>query len=60
MIITMDHLQTGERNEHYTGILHKYPLKDVYSSRCQFVPENSTQYIKDVLEKLQDVNDFFI
>ena len=60
MIITMDHLQTGERNEHYTGILHKYPLKDVYSSRCQFVPESSTQYIKDVLEKLQDVNDFFI
>lgn len=59
MIITMDHL-IQERTEKYTGILHKYPLKNVYSSRCQFVPDTSTQYIKDVLEKLQDVNDFWI
>ena len=60
MIITMDHLVGGIRNEKYTGILHKYPLKNVYSSRCQFVPDNSQQYIKDVLEQLQDVNDFWI
>ena len=60
MIITMNHLKEGERTQSYTGILHKYPLKNVYSSRCQFVPDNSTQYVKEVLEKLEDVNDFWI
>ena len=60
MIITMNHLKEGERTQAYTGILHKYPLKNVYSSRCQFVPDSSTQYVKDVLEKLEDVNDFWI
>ena len=59
MIITMDHL-IHERTEKYTGILHKYPLKDVYSSRCQFVSDDNPRYIKDVLEKLEDVNDFWI
>jgi len=42
MIITMDHLKTGDRDPKYTGILHKYPLKNVYSSRCQFVPDSSS------------------
>ena len=60
MIITMNHLQEGERNEKYTGILHKYPLKNVYSSRCQFVADDSSQYVKELLEKLEDVNDFWI
>ena len=60
MIITMNHLQEGERNEKYTGILHKYPLKNVYSSRCQFVADDSNQYVKELLEKLEDVNDFWI
>lgn len=60
MIITMDHLKTGDRDPKYTGILHKYPLKNVYSSRCQFVPDSSSQYIKDVLERLEDYNDFWI
>lgn len=59
MIITMDHL-IHERIEKYTGILHKYPLKDVYSSRCQFISENDSRYIKDVLENLKDINDFYI
>ena len=59
MIITMDHL-IHERTEKYTGILHKYPLKNIYSSRCQFISKTDTRYIKSVLEKLEDINDFWI
>lgn len=59
MIITMDHL-IHERVEKYTGILHKYPLEDIYSSRCQFISDDNTKYIKYVLENLTTVNDFFI
>jgi predicted NodU family carbamoyl transferase len=58
MIITMDQIDTP--NESYIGISHKYPLKDVYSSRCQIIPDESNQYTRYVLEKLSDVNDFMI
>jgi carbamoyltransferase len=56
MIITMDQLQTPD--ESYMGISHKYPLKDVYSSRCQIIPNNSSQYIKEILESID--SDFII
>lgn len=59
MIITMDHL-IPERVPEYTGVLHKYPLKDVYSSRCQFIPDYSERYIRYVLERVSDINDFWI
>ena len=58
MIITMDQIDTP--NESYIGISHKYPLTDVYSSRCQIIPDESNQYTRFVLEKLSDVNDFMI
>ena len=58
MIITMDQLTTP--NESYIGISHKYPLKDVYSSRCQIIPDSSTQYIKNVLESLTGITHFVI
>ena len=55
MIITMDQNHTPD--ESYIGISHKYPLKDVYSSRCQIIPNDSTQYTRYVFEK---VNSYFI
>lgn len=58
MIITMNQIDTP--NESYIGISHKYPLEDVYSSRCQIIPDESNQYTRYVLEKLSDVNDFMI
>lgn len=56
MIITMDQLQTPD--DSYMGISHKYPLKDVYSSRCQIIPDDSTQYIREILEAVD--TDFLI
>ena len=50
MIITMDQLHTPD--ESYIGISHKYPLKDVYSSRCQLIDDDSTQYVRYVLNAL--------
>ena len=50
MIITMDQLHTPD--ESYIGISHKYPLKDVYSSRCQLIDDDSTQYVRYVLENV--------
>lgn len=51
MIITMD--QNRIPDESYIGISHKYPLKDVYSSRCQLIDNDSEQYIRHVLEKVE-------
>lgn len=50
MIITMDQNRTP--TEEYIGISHKYPLKDVYSSRCQLIEDNSDQYCRHVLQKV--------
>lgn len=58
MIITMDQLTTPD--ESYIGISHKYPLKDVYSSRCQIIPDSSDQYIRSVLESLTKITHFVI
>lgn len=56
MIITMD--QNSTPDESYIGISHKYPLKDIYSSRCQLIADDSTQYTRYVLEKVK--SDFVI
>lgn len=50
MIITMDQNHTPD--ESYIGISHKYPLTNVYSSRCQLIDDNSDQYTRFVLEQI--------
>ena len=59
MIITMDQNHTPDKS--YIGISHRYPLKDVYSSRCQVIDDDSNLYAAQVLKKISDTgNDFVI
>lgn len=50
MIITTD--QLFDVTEHNRGICHKYPLVDVYSSRCQTIYEADNHYVYDILKSI--------
>lgn len=51
MIVTYDY-RTSLLYDKYSGVMHKYPLKEVYSGRPQVVEDDSILVIAEILRKV--------